>query len=161
MHGVVPRIILGRSWWDKTRREIYKSTDNHCLACGDAKMEVKGSNKWLEAHEMYSINYKRGRMKLIEVVPLCPYCHSYIHEGRLRSLLELGEIPHNKFAAIIQHGDAILQEAGLRRESYEVRDHELSLIKSARWEDWRLELNGKLYPPIYESYAHWMKAMGY
>lgn len=163
MHGVCPREINGRAWWDKYRKEVYLSTDYHCKACGVHKYEAKGQ-KWMEAHEVYEIDYVKARMTFIKAVPLCNYCHSYIHDGRMESLIKLGKMSHSKYAAIIQHGDAILAETHFYKPTPEERElmiREKIKGKEPKWGDWRLIFEGAEYPPIYESYAHWLKAMGW
>jgi hypothetical protein len=162
MHGVTPRSILGQAWWNKTRKAAYESTIYRCLACGIRKREAKGP-KWLEGHEVYSIDYLHGRMCYIETVPLCNYCHGFLHDGRMRALLEKGEITHQKFALVMRHGEAVLVAAGLERAPYEDRQMQVQdmLLNGfvAPWRDWRLILDGHEYPPKYKSEEHWRKAM--
>jgi len=141
LHGVNPRTILGASWWNQTRRDAYKSTLFHCLACGVAKYKIRKGPQWLEGHEIYSIDYLLGRMEYLETVPLCHYCHSYIHSGRLSALFDEGQITHATYAAIIQHGDRVLRKAGLAQPLPYVGP-------AAEWGDWRLVLKGKEYPPL-------------
>lgn len=162
MHGVAPREILGRQWWDDTRKEAYKSTNYHCIACGVHKTLAK-LRQWLEGHELYEINYRKGRMTYLETVPLCHCCHSYIHDGRLQMLLEAGKIHHSKFVTIIQHGDAVLYGAGLKKltanERVELERNRQLSGKNPEWGDWRLVLNGKLYPPKHRDIHHLTAAM--
>lgn len=158
LHSVNPRSILGRKWWDKTRKESYASTNFHCISCGVAK-EMAKSRAWLESHELYSIDYKKGRMTYLEAVPLCHLCHNYCHPGRLRMLLDKGEIHHSKYVMVITHGDRVLAEAGLSRDSIQVAEAKLLKLeqqgKIAKWADWRLVIDGKEYEPLYKSYAEW------
>lgn len=139
MHGMAPRIVLGTNWWNRTRREVYKSTNYCCVACGVFKGDAR-SHRWLEAHERYDVDYLLGRMVYFESVPLCHYCHNYVHPGRMRALLEQNKMTHAKFAAIVQHGDAVLQAARLRRP-----DKPSSLTNWAAPEDWRLVIDGVEY----------------
>lgn len=150
MHGVVPRIILGREWWDKTRHEAYAATQFRCAACGVHKYQAK-EHQWLEGHEVYTRDYPRGRQTYVETVGLCHYCHCYIHDGRLKSLLEKGEVTPAKFAAVMKHGDAVLAAAKLKKNPPYVKE-------IAKWADWRLVLFGKEYPPVYATYATWVAA---
>jgi hypothetical protein len=150
MHGLAPRNILGVNWWNKTRKQAYKSTDYHCIACGVHRDKAK-NRQWLEGHELYDISYVTGRMKYIETIPLCHYCHSYIHSGRLQMLLRDGKIHQHKYVAIITHGDSVLAMNNIvKPEPY--------MGLCAVWQDWRLVLDGKEYPPIYKSYNDWLKA---
>lgn len=158
LHGLAPRVILGPSWWNKTRREAYASTDQHCIACGVHKYKAR-SRQWLEGHELYRIDYKKGSSTYIETVPLCHYCHSYIHDGRLTWLLQTGKIHQGKFIAIIQHGDRVLSACGLKRMSRPQREVEFATLfrqgKIAPWSKWHLVLNGKKYKTKFKDLDHY------
>jgi len=158
MHGVAPREVLGRNWWNKERRAAYQSTNFRCKACGVHKERAK-YHQWLEAHELYRTDYRAGRMTYIESVPLCHFCHNYIHDGRLHHLLRKGEIHHAKFTNILQHGDAILRAAGLSKDNRADRDESMkeAILRGevAKWEDWRMVLDGVEIPPKHESYEAW------
>lgn len=160
MHGVVPREILGSKWWNQTRQAAYKSTDFHCIACGVHKSCAK-NRQWLEGHELYEVDYAKGRQVYIETIPLCHFCHNYIHDGRLQMLLQSGKLHQAKFVAIIQHGDDVLARVGLVRPNHVER--EVIILNQcgtiAEWSNWRLVLNNKLYPPKYKTYDEWETAM--
>lgn len=162
MHGVAPRVVLGSKWWNKTRKEAYASTDFHCIACGVAKHLARG-RKWLEGHEIYTVNYTLGRMVYVETVPLCHFCHNYIHDGRMQMLVQKRLMHQGKYVEIIQHGDMVLRMAGLARPTHSERDASVAKLaangKVAAWCKWRLVLNGKLYPPKYKSMEEWLMAM--
>jgi hypothetical protein len=149
LHEVCPREILGRKWWDQTRKESYKSTNYHCVACGVHK-SVAAYHKWLEGHERYEVDYVRGIQTYLDTQPLCHFCHSYCHLGRLKALLDRGEIYHAKFVDIVQHGDRVLAEAGLTKIVYNGA--------MAPWSKWRLILFGKKHRPKYRSLKAWEKA---
>lgn len=158
MHGVAPRVVLGEKWWRETRQAAYKSTSYHCLACGVYKMDAK-HRQWMEGHELYSIDYAKGRAVYLETVPLCHFCHNYIHDGRLQALLDKGQITHSKYASIIQHGDAVLLRAGLVKPRHSERESRIELeIQEGRvapWGDWRMVINGVEYPPKYATIEEW------
>lgn len=147
LHGVVPREILGRDWWDKTRNEAYKSTGYHCAACGVYKGAAK-FKKWLEGHEIYDMDYPAGRATYTETVALCHCCHNFIHDGRLKALADKGEILLSKYDTIIQHGTELLRLHGLIKVGYSG--------PIADWRDWRLVLNGVEYPPKFATYEDWL-----
>lgn len=153
LHQVTPRNILGRAWWDRTRQAAYEATDFHCIACGVPKRLAKW-HPWLEGHEVYDIDYHAGRMTYIETVALCHSCHCFIHNGRLEALLLKGEVPQEKYDAVMAHGALILKEAGLRKP----RPHRGWIVK---WEKWRLVLDGKEYPPVFKNYQEWLVGHGY
>jgi hypothetical protein len=149
MHGMAPRVVFNSRWWDKTRRKAYKSTSFCCKACGVLKFNARGRS-WLEAHEVYEIDYLLGRMVYIKTVPLCHYCHSYIHSGRLLASVESGEIKASKFVAVQQHGDDVLLMADLKKpEPYSGPE--------ADWKDWRLVIDGEEYEGLYKSFEEWKK----
>lgn len=77
LHGVTPRTIKGSGWWNKVRRAAYAVHDDHCHACGEHKS--KNPRGWLEAHEVYSIDYARGRVlcRRRRALPDLPYVHSF------------------------------------------------------------------------------------
>lgn len=150
LHGVAPRVVLGRKWWDRIRKEAYRSTGYHCIACGIHKTQAKVV-QWLEAHEVYEIDYTAGRMKYIRTVPLCHFCHNYIHDGRLQILLQARKITHQRYAAIIQHGDAVLKAAGLSKLPKRQREDKVKALarqgKLASWDDWRMTYGKRVFKP--------------
>ena len=161
LHHVNPRTVLGSAWWDVVRRAAYESTDFHCVACGISR--VSGERGLLDAHEVYAIDYKRGRAVYVEAVPLCQKCHAYIHDGRLKALLDKHEITQARFAAVIQHGDRVLAAAGLKRLTHAERENIItdSIVVGdvAEWGQWRLVVNGVEYPPKFFTYEEWKEMM--
>ena len=154
LHQVNPRSILGPIWWDKTRDIAYRKTAYHCAACGVWKKEAQ-FRQWLEAHETYEVDYAKGRAVYIETVSLCHCCHNYIHSGRLQTLLEFGKVSHQKYCAIIEHGDKVLTTAGLPINRPQLLEE---LGEVAPWDKWRLVLDGKLYKPKFKNIQEWENA---
>lgn len=152
MHGMAPRSVLGKVWWNKEREAAYASTNYHCEACGVPKWQAK-YKQWLEAHEVYRIDYLKGRMIYERACPLCHYCHNYIHSGRLQWLFETRQINHIKYAAIIQHGDQVLAKAGLRKQAPYAGP-------TADWTEWHLVINGVEYPGKFKSMDDWLQYHG-
>lgn len=161
LHGIAPRVVLGAKWWEATRQAAYRSTSFHCVACGIWK-GVAEYRQWLEGHEVYQIDYQRGRAVYIETVPLCHLCHNFIHDGRLQALLEQGKIQQAKYAAILQHGHRVLTAVGLRRPTHAERENVITdlIVKGdvASWDKWRLVIDGVEYPPLYQTFDDWKKA---
>ena len=150
LHGIAPRAVLGKKWWDKTRQAAYKSTNYHCIACGVHKSGAK-LKQHLEGHEVYKIDYTSGRMVYVETVPLCHFCHCYIHDGRLTGLRDSGQISHGLFAKIIQHGDSVLSAAGLSRLPRRQREAKLLTLaqqgKLAHLDNWRMVYGKRVFKP--------------
>ncbi len=114
LHGINPRNIMGEAWWNIKRQEIYASTNYHCIACGSHKSEVKGDKKWLEGHECWEIDLVTGICKINGFVPLCPYCHQFIHSGLLFINMHNGSISKEETIEILEHGFKILSEHKLK-----------------------------------------------
>lgn len=146
LHGTSPRTILGDDWWDAQRKQAYANSGNRCVACGVHKSEAK-YHKWVEAHELYDINYKKGLMTFREIVALCHSCHCYIHSGRMAMMVQEGTMEESMMNDIIRHGNRILKAAGLKHPS----DPQFA----ADWEDWRLVLYGKKYKGKFDTYYDW------
>ena len=77
-------------------------------------------------------------------------CHNFIHDGRLKALLDKGEVTQDKYDSVMEHGTRVLKEAGIKKKKKPKKN-----IKIAKWEDWRLVLFGKEYPPIFKDYLEW------
>ncbi len=148
MHGLAPRMLLGKEWWDRTRRAAYASTGFHCVACGVHKSEAR-EHRWLEGHELYETDYLAGRMTYVETVPLCHFCHSFIHSGRLEMLVRAGKETHRKLLEVRRHGLDVLADAKLLKDlPYQG--------PCAEWGSWRLVLDGKEHPPIHATFEEWL-----
>jgi len=167
LHGICPRTIEGQSWWNKTRQAVYASTDYHCKACGVHKSDAK-KHKWLEAHEYWHIDYIKGVCTISEIVPLCHYCHNFIHSGRLTALYDSGNISREQVVSILEHGFAVLCLAGLRcfyvtemladavgAEKYGVQAYIPCNENNVAWEDWTLLWGGNEYKSLHASYEAW------
>ncbi len=156
MHGLNPRSIMGQTEWDKVRVGIYEVNNDCCWACGVHRSVAKG-RKWLEAHEIYDINYKKGRMNLREIVALCHYCHNYVHRSRLRSLTRAGKVPPGKYYKVIEHAQAILRNSKTK-PWFNMRKVERDMRNSVvKWDDWRLVWDGNEYRSRFKSELDWMK----
>ena len=146
LHGLAPRNILGQEWWDMQRKAAYAKTGDRCAACGVHKSEAE-YHKWVEAHELYDINYKKGLMTFKEVVALCHSCHNFIHSGRMGMMVQQGTMDANKMIDILNRGEEILIKNKLK--------HPKDPKYVAEWDKWRLVLNGKKYKGKFETYDDW------
>lgn len=166
LHGVNPRTIEGDAWWNKTRQAVYASTEYHCKACGVHKKDAR-KHQWLEAHEYWDINYKTATCTITEIVPLCHFCHNFIHSGRLTALWNAGRISDELVRDILEHGFGVLMLAGLKcfegtyqlarmvgADTYGVWPYLLP-TDEAEWGDWKLIWCGKEYRSPFGSYSEW------
>ena len=142
LHHRNPRSILTElddDWWNRTRKKVYAAQDYHCACCGVHQDHQSGWIRGqLDAHELYNIDYKTGKVALEAIVPLCKYCHSYIHFGRLFAQRDAGKIQDKTFYSIISHGNTILSKAGLPQKNLDptVDDN----VYNIPWGSWHLDL---------------------
>lgn len=181
LHGLSPRNVLGKDWWDEKRHEAYRKFDNKCYACGINKSEAKYHN-WLEAHESYKIDYDSGVMEMIEIVALCHSCHNFIHSGRLYKLLGYEKVTISKYRYIMKRGFSILKKSGLKPfwgTAYNYLIHlgyskKLALFtmesrgveipdidNNVEWSDWRLRIGDNKYEPIFDTFDDWKSNYNY
>lgn len=170
LHEVNPRNLMGREAWDELKREVYRKADYHCIACGVHKNNAVG-RQWLEAHEFYDIDYEKGTVTIKEIVPLCHYCHNFIHSGRLSMILG-EEKDEDEVIEILEHGFKILAENNLKAfyptimlaeqlgaDTFGVQEYRVKGGDVA-WGDWRLIWDGKEYPPKFKSFNEWRERFG-
>ena len=151
LHGQNPRTILGQAWWDKRRKIAYAENNYCCWACGISKYNAK-YHHWLEGHESYLIDYKRGEARLEKIIALCHSCHNFIHSGRLEMITMKGECSEEKYSDIMNHGYSILRVAGL---------HTIELdSKIAKWDKWHLVIEGNKYYSKFKDIEDWADYYG-
>jgi hypothetical protein len=151
LHGINPRTIYGKDWWDVERRKTYAQNDFHCSACGVYKQDAL-FHHWLEAHEFYLFDYTRGWVIFDHLVPLCHACHNFIHDGRMRMMVDRGDMSQSKYIQIINHGMAVLKQAGLAKARQARHNHP----SHVEWQDWRMVVDGKEYGPSSPSFEAWL-----
>jgi len=171
LHGVNPRSIKGKEWWDGKRRIAYSTYDYRCWACGVRKWDAD-YHQWLEAHESYDINYSTGEVKLIEIIALCHSCHNFIHSGRMMVLLQKGEMEREKVYDIVLRGRYILHKNNLKpywvtdylwlilndREDEFVLPEDANEDNDASWSEWHLVLDGEKHYSPYKNIEEWKEA---
>lgn len=170
MHGVNPRSIMGKEWWDVERKKAYLHNNNYCHACGVYKRDAK-LFQWLEAHEIYDIDYDKCRMKFKGVVALCHCCHAVVHSGRTTQLYINEKLSHEKFTTIVKHGQRIFKKYKLTPPigfrfmeliylGYYVDEATSQIameypdtapLDLTQWSKWRLIFQRKHYPPLHKT----------
>jgi len=155
LHGQNPRTILGQEWWDIERRRAYRSTGHLCLACGMGKTR-------LEAHEEYSIDFFLFRYTYIRAIPLCHWCHSYIHIGRLGALMERRRVSPVEYLDVKEHGDRLLREAGLNKQAHinKICSGNIQSFfpeETGTWGKWHLFLDGRPYYSRFKNVDEWSR----
>ncbi len=139
--GVNPRSIKGKKWWDEMRKKAYAENNYTCWACGVHRLDA-AYKQHLEAHEVYEIDFEAGKMTFIEIVALCPACHSFVHSGRMRNLVVKGRVTRKKFREVKEHGTAALGE-DLWMEYGRMRA--AIPVTLTAWAKWHLVFEGESY----------------
>lgn len=170
LHGVAPRIIKGNEWWNLQRKIAYLKNDYNCWACGVNKENAK-YHKWLEAHEIYHINYLIGEVKFIGICALCHCCHNFIHSGKLLHMFNKKQIDLEKISYILEYGFNILINNKMKInpfalmvalkvnkmlfkkfKGYDVCNYGLCL---AKWNDWYMLIDNKKYKGNFKTFDEW------
>ncbi len=139
--GVNPRTIVGQTRWNEMRREVFEKNNDCCWACGVHQEKAKPT-PWLEAHELYDINYKKGEMKRKEIVGLCGYCHSFIHKRRLATIVDQGSGKPEHLEAVLMHGTKITTKHK-PKAWWNVNKQTKQMVQSrVKWREWYLLYDG-------------------
>jgi len=163
LHGINPRTINGKFWWNRIRKKVYQKYDYHCAACGVSKHEAK-KHQWLEGHEFWQIDSDTGICKVETIEPLCHYCHSFIHSGYL-SIRKDKTIKEK--IEILEHGFKILSDNNLKSfywtldfarkigaETFNVKSQKRN-SKVIKWADWVLIYNKTEYKSPFKNKKEW------
>ena len=169
LHGISPRTIMGKDAWDAMRRDVYETTGHHCAACGVHKSRAK-CKKWMEAHEIYDIDYRSGTATMVEIVPLCHFCHAFIHSGLLRMQARKKEVSADHVRWVINHGVSVLRDS--KHQKIFAGTAELAALvsvpidglivsdtpsKMAEWGKWRMIWDGKQHKGKFRSFNDWRR----
>jgi hypothetical protein len=170
IHGLNPRTIKGDEWWNEQRQIAYKKNNYCCWACGVDKRDAQ-YHQWLEAHEIYKIDYSIGEVRFNGICALCHCCHNFIHSGRLSSLYRKKELSLSNISFILEHGFVVLKNAKLKMNPFALRVakehvppifnkyfeygyHEYGMCL-AEWNDWYLLMDGKKYKGKFKNFNEW------
>jgi hypothetical protein len=170
LHGLNPRDLFGKEWWDVRRQQAYVRFNYHCWACGIPKSQAR-YHRWLEAHECYVTNYKEATSIYIGVSALCHSCHNYIHDGRLYALHQKHRLALPMYHAIIAHGNRVLAKHGITFKKTVSKPIMVPLVDNPFvestirasslsvpvWSDWRLIVGSKSFKPLYATEQAWRK----
>ena len=159
MHTVNPRTIKGQVWWDAQRHKAYAENNHCCWACGIPQGQAN-YRQLLEGHEEYRFSYQDCQMEFIGVVALCHSCHNYIHDGRMRHMVDAGKMQESKAIEIIEHGNRVLDSA----DPDKLQEHAERMVQGPsvyvepdenEWGKWHLLLDGVAHYSPFENYEAW------
>jgi hypothetical protein len=153
LHGTAPRMIMGESWWNDTRQEVYKKNKFHCVACGVHKSNAK-IHQWLEAHEYYEVDYVNTKYALKDIIPLCHCCHAFIHYQRSTAMLNAGKLSKKNFDIIMDHGKEVLSRIGVDKSEIILPEDHFPET-NGKWGDWYFEFEGVKHYSKFENYDAW------
>ena len=86
-HGLAPRTVLGSRTWNAMRKLCYRQADDTCEICGNKPENLRHRH----AHEVYSIDWKKGEVRFIRAFCICALDHlGAIHTGRAITLYKQG-----------------------------------------------------------------------
>ena len=156
---------MGKENWDNFRQKVYLSTNYHCKACGVHKSQAK-KHKWLEAHEDFEIDYKKKTMTLRDVVPLCHYCHQFIHSGLLYVNFQKNEDLFH-LMQVLKHGFKIIDANNLKAFPFTIALADNFGVKTTAdpldipdqldWEGWSMVWDGNEYKSQFKTEKEWRK----
>lgn len=124
---------------------------------------------------MYDYDFTKGVATYKGACALCPYCHSFIHCGRLIMRWEEGEEGKGKVKRIISHGLRVLERANLvPHPSSWMAAEDLGLDiewcdepqalnnppKMAPWEKWILVVDGHAFAGKFANQKEWVEHYG-
>ena len=179
LHALNPRILMGQEEWDKQRMECYENAGNKCEICG------MGGER-LQAHELYSYNYKDHAGVFKRLVALCDKCHRSIHSGRLLTLTKEGNVPVNYYLQIVEHCFRLISKynkennAELRLywsylqalkipelrndiirliKKYDIKFYKVKNTKKREWQEWKLIWGTQIIQSPYKTADDWIEQM--
>jgi hypothetical protein len=174
LYRLSPRTIFGGDkWWNEQRKLAYEKTNFLCSVCGTHKDDRQCAcgkhfayKKYLEAHEIYSIDYDNFVVELVEVAALCHSCHNFIHSGRLVKDFADGINSRSYTSNVLEHGIEILTRSNLKPLATQALAY-LQVVKGFSTEDalsyiiekqlevekrnieniyvWKIRIEGRLY----------------
>jgi len=150
LHGMSPRELLGKTWWNKRRKQVYRKYSKTCVACG-----TKGR---VEAHEIYIFNWDKCSGTLINIVALCSLCHGFIHIGFTARSKGNAEAKR-----VYERGLKILNKAKLYDQYYDsvkAVNSKNSTMDENDWSKWYMEINGEKFYTKHKNKKEWKKYYG-
>lgn len=75
--GMNLRAVLTKPDWDRIRKSTYAAAGYRCRICGEI-----GTQWPVEADELWAFDDKAGVQRLVNVIAMCPPCHSVHHFGK-------------------------------------------------------------------------------
>ncbi|MCZ7401574.1 MAG: hypothetical protein O8C61_05075 [Candidatus Methanoperedens sp.] len=100
IHRINLRLSIGEISWEKISHKIRDDANWMCKNC---KTDFSNKHSNLHAHEMWKLDYNAKSAELIDIIPLCIYCHWFYHQGLYGIKRFKGEITDEENNIIRNH----------------------------------------------------------
>ena len=186
LHGLPPRVIMGRTAWDFVRKACYANAGYKCEICGEDFADIKPR---YAAHELYSYDYAKQEGVFERCVAICAKSHDFIHSGRLITMYKNGnpmypreyvlEVVEKGFKLIHDYNESHPDQEPLRAyatfleyletdlhdemvtliDKYGMKFYKEHIKKNKLWKGWHLIYGNKRHESPYSSQKEWEEAM--
>lgn len=184
-HGLAPRTVLGRKVWDQMRKQCYADAGHHCEVCG-AEGVMHAHELYDIDYENQIVTFKRcvclcplchlrcihtGRaltlykknsplMTRSALIEGAEHCFKLIH--KYNSTHRSSE-PLRVFSAWLDYAKESEIEQVMEElfDKYEMKFYKVNQkwYDSKHWGNWRLVIDGKVFPTPYANVEEWQAAM--
>lgn len=185
LHGVNPRTLLGPTTWNHMRRACYAQAEDTCEICGYKPDNLRHRH----GHEVYEIDYAKGRAKFVKVFCVCSLCHlACIHTGRAITLWKNNNplYPTEFLLQGAEHAFKMINEYNAEHPDSDLRAYStfLDYLKHeelkepmekliekynikfytevedmVEWGEWKLIIGDQEYPTPYANKEEWKATM--
>lgn len=186
LHGLPPRVIMGKTAWDFVRKNCYYRAGYKCEICGEDFADIKPR---YAAHELYSYDYEKQEGVFERCVAICAKSHDFIHSGRLITMYKNGNLMYPKayvlevvekgfklihdynvthpdeeplraYATFLEYLDTDLRDDMVALiEKYDMKFYQEHIKKNKQWKGWHLIYGNKRHESPYKSEKEWKEAM--
>lgn len=122
-HGYNLRQILPKTEWDRLRKKVYAAASYKCELCG--------SEKSLEAHEMWVFDFENKVQVLDGLVALCMHCHRIQHALLLALQVDQG-IAHDDY--MIVHFNKLTNQKLTLQQFYAQANKNFAELEQIEWD---------------------------
>lgn len=184
-HNLAPRTVLGRTVWDQMRKQCYAAAGHRCEVCGaEGAMHAHELYDIDYANQTVTFNrcvclcplchlrcihtgraltlYKHNSPLMTKTALLegAEHCFKIIHEY---NSTHRSSAPLRVFSAWLDYAkeEDLTKEMEDLYEKYEMKFYKVQKkwYDEKHWGNWRLIINGKVYPTPYANVDEWQEAM--
>jgi hypothetical protein len=130
IHRINLRLLIGEILWDNISRKI---RDDAKWICKNCKTDLSNKHSNLHAHEMWKLDYNTKTAELIDIIPLCSYCHHFYHQGLYGIKRAKGEITDEENNRIKNHWEKHPQNGYEIIISEQNKNQENEIFRAKGW----------------------------